>query len=559
MKTLNINLNSLLVSVFMLMAMFLVGCEKDTETPVAPIFPELTDIPCSAGETKEITFEANMDWTLTIKGGTVWCQFVNGEIAESTISGKSGKQTVKVSISNLELNYEKNDVATIVMEMGGETKDVFTVTRAKKEYQDLTVKDADGNIYDAQHPLVIKGDGITENLYDIVYTTVIASADMTVGITKMPEWVTVEQSENGQFNFRFKRNNTTGVNYLNTYSNEGDVIRFATQDAIDGNVQTDKVRVVEIPVSYEGLRDYAIDFSLTEPEQPNFIGANLFLEYDSQMAQTKIVSDDGTTSYGKWDNGTQSLSLSCKINTVRNSEFEPIILGMSKKTNPDGSFIYEYDFDFVLEDNWWIYSSDKTDDNFEINFALYSHTPNKDSGLMVLLFSKDFYENNKQNLKEALLDEEGFLKQEYNNNIMVSLLYRVKNLKFDAFLGYGEGAELELISCESFGDQFSIEENTSEGTVISIDYKLLSEGDIYIEIVGFDEQTMEHKFKGKLGNEVTCTYKELNDKHYYVISGTAIYDDTENQGFIEVGSDTEFISAMVTLFDHIPFNPDNQN
>ena len=203
MKTLNINLNSLLVSVFMLMAMFLVGCEKDTETTVAPIFPELIDIPCSAGETKEITFEANMDWTLTIKGGSVWCQFVNGEIKESTISGKSGKQTVNVSISDLELNYEKNDVATIVMEMGGETKDVFTVTRAKKEYQDLIVKDADGNIYDAQHPLVIKGDGITENPYDIVYTTVIASADMTVGIAEMPEWVTVEQSENGQFNFRF--------------------------------------------------------------------------------------------------------------------------------------------------------------------------------------------------------------------------------------------------------------------------------------------------------------------------------------------------------------------
>lgn len=552
MKTLNINLNSLLVSVFMLMAMFFVGCEKDTENPVAPIFPELTDIPCSAGETKEISFEANMDWTLTIKGGTVWCKFVNGEIEESTISGKSGKQTVNVSISDLELNYEKNDVATIVMEMGGETKDVFTVTRAKKEYQDLTVKDADGNIYDAQHPLVIKGDGITENPYDIVYTTVIASADMTVGITKMPEWVTVEQSENGQFNFRFKRNNTAGVSYLNTYSNEGDVIRFATKDAIDGNVQTDKVRVVEIPVSYEGLRDYAIDFSLTDPEQPNFIGANLFMEYDSQMFQTKIVSDDGNTSYGTL--------LSCVVNVVRNSKFVPVIIGMNKITNPNGSFIYEYNFDFDLEENQWV-SKTVTDNKVDLDFFInpYGSKPKEDSGIMVLLFSEDFYENNKQNLKDALLDEEGFLKQEYNNNIMVSLLYRDNSLKFDAFFGKGEGAELELISCERYGDQFSILESIAEGTIISIDYKLLNEGDIYIELVGFDEQSMEHNFSGKLGEKVTCTYKKLNDKYYYVISGTATYDDTENQGSIEAGSDTEFISAKVTLIDYIPFNPGNQN
>ena len=557
MKTLNINLNNLLVSVFMLMAMFLVGCEKDTENPVAPIFPELTDIPCSAGETKEITFEANMDWTLTIKGGAVWCQFVNGEIKESTISGKSGKQTVNVSISDLELNYEKNDVATIVMEMGGETKDVFTVTRAKKEYQDLTVKDADGNIYDAQHPLVIKGDGITENPYDIVYTTVIASADMTVGITKMPEWVTVEQSANGQFNFRFKRNNTTGVNYLNTYYNEGDVIRFATQDAIEGNVQTDKVRVVEIPVSYEGLRDYAIDFSLTDPKQSNFIGANLFMEYDSQMSQTKIVSDDGNTSYGKWDMGTMSLSLSCKINTVRNSEYKPLVLGMSKKTNPDGTFIYEYDFAFDTEENWWIYGLNETKDNFEISFNLATHKPKEDSGVMVLLFSKDFYENNKQNLKEALLDEEGFLKQQYNSNIMVSLLFRDNGLRFKGF--YKENGSSELKSFEELGDKVMIESQWGN-FMISMDYQFLSKGSFYIEVSGYNPETMEQMFEGSLGKNVTCEFKEEDGKYYYVISGAATSSDCDSSmGNIYITSETQSLSATVTLFDYDEANQGNDN
>ncbi|MBM6866506.1 hypothetical protein H6A66_15250 [Bacteroides caecigallinarum] len=550
MKTLNINLNSLLVSVFMLMAMFLVGCEKDTETPVAPIFPELTDIPCSAGETKEITFEANMDWTLTIKGGTVWCQFVNGEIAESTISGKSGKQTVKVSISDLELNYEKNDVATIVMEMGGETKDVFTVTRAKKEYQDLTVKDADGNIYDAQHPLVIKGDGITENLYDIVYTTVIASADMTVGITKMPEWVTVEQSENGQFNFRFKRNNTTGVNYLNTYSNEGDVIRFATQDAIDGNVQTDKVRVVEIPVSYEGLRDYAIDFSLTDPEQPNFIGANLFLEFDSQMYKTKIVSDDGNTSYGTL--------LSCVVNVVRNSKFVPVIIGMNKITNPNGSFIYEYNFDFDLEENQWV-SKTVTDNKVDLDFFInpYGIKPKEDSGIMVLLFSEDFYENNKQNLKDALLDEEGFLKQEYNNNIMVSLLFRDNSLRFKGF--YKENGSSEMKSFEELGDKVMIE-NQWGNFMISMDYQFLSKGSFYIEVAGYNPETMQQMFDGSLGKNVTCEFKEEDGKYYYVISGAATSSDCDSSmGNIYINSETQSLSAMVTLFDYDAANQGNDN
>ena len=550
MKTLNINLNSLLVSVFMLMAMFLVGCEKDTENPVAPIFPELTDIPCSAGETKEITFEANMDWTLTIKPGAVWCKFVNEGIEESTISGKSGKQTVNVSISGLELNYEKNDVATIVMEMGGETKDVFTVTRAKKEYQDLTVKDADGNIYDAQHPLVIKGDGITENPYDIVYTTVIASADMTVGITEMPEWVTVEQSENGQFNFRFKRNNTAGVNYLNTYSNEGDVIRFATKDAIDGNVQTDKVRVVEIPVSYEGLRDYAIDFSLTDPEQPNFIGANLFMEYDSQMYQTKIVSDDGNTSYGTL--------LSCVVNVVRNSKFVPVIIGMNKITNPNGSFIYEYNFDFDLEENQWV-SKTVTDNKVDLDFFInpYGSKPKEDSGIMVLLFSEDFYENNKQNLKDALLDEEGFLKQEYNNNIMVSLLFRDNSLKFKGF--YKENGSSEMKSFEELGDKVMIE-NQYGNFMISMDYQFLSKGSFYIEVAGYNPETMEQMFEGSLGKNVTCEFKEEDGKYYYVISGAATSSDCDSSmGNIYITSETQFLSAMVTLFDYDAANQENDN
>lgn len=550
MKTLNINLNSLLVSVFMLMAMFLVGCEKDTENPVAPIFPELTDIPCSAGETKEITFEANMDWTLTIKPGAVWCKFVNEGIEESTISGKSGKQTVNVSISGLELNYEKNDVATIVMEMGGETKDVFTVTRAKKEYQDLTVKDADGNIYDAQHPLVIKGDGITENPYDIVYTTVIASADMTVGITEMPEWVTVEQSENGQFNFRFKRNNTAGVNYLNTYSNEGDVIRFATKDAIDGNVQTDKVRVVEIPVSYEGLRDYAIDFSLTDPEQPNFIGANLFMEYDSQMYQTKIVSDDGNTSYGTL--------LSCVVNVVRNSKFVPVIIGMNKITNPNGSFIYEYNFDFDLEGNQWV-SKTVTDNKVDLDFFInpYGSKPKEDSGIMVLLFSEDFYENNKQNLKDALLDEEGFLKQEYNNNIMVSLLFRDNSLKFKGF--YKENGSSEMKSFEELGDKVMIE-NQYGNFMISMDYQFLSKGSFYIEVAGYNPETMEQMFEGSLGKNVTCEFKEEDGKYYYVISGAATSSDCDSSmGNIYITSETQFLSAMVTLFDYDAANQENDN
>lgn len=168
MKTFYTKSTNLFMVLAMILGIAFTGCSDDSDTPsVTPEFPALTEITCNAGETKELSFEANADWTLTSNKG--WCQFENDGIPATVTYGKAGEQNIQIIISPFQ---ETGDVAEISLKIGEQSQVICKISCNEKVYADLVIKDEEGNTYDAEHPLVIKGSGLTDNAYDIVYTTI---------------------------------------------------------------------------------------------------------------------------------------------------------------------------------------------------------------------------------------------------------------------------------------------------------------------------------------------------------------------------------------------------
>ena len=60
----------LMCSVVLSFALFATSCSKDDAPAPAPTFPEKTTQKVFAGQTVELTFSANYDWTATISEET---------------------------------------------------------------------------------------------------------------------------------------------------------------------------------------------------------------------------------------------------------------------------------------------------------------------------------------------------------------------------------------------------------------------------------------------------------------------------------------------------------
>ena len=135
MKTLNLKRMNWIMALAMMLGVMFVSCSDDNDNGGVdtPVFPALQEMNCAAGESIELSFDANMDWQLS--SNAAWCKFVNGEFTETLTSGKAGDgQKVQVAVSADGQNYDEDAVAEITMTMGEKSQVVFKITRAKKEY-----------------------------------------------------------------------------------------------------------------------------------------------------------------------------------------------------------------------------------------------------------------------------------------------------------------------------------------------------------------------------------------------------------------------------------------
>lgn len=402
MKTLNLKRMNWIMALAMMLGVMFVSCSDDNDNGGVdtPVFPALQEMNCAAGESIELSFDANMDWQLS--SNAAWCKFVNGEFTETLTSGKAGDgQKVQVAVSADGQNYDEDAVAEITMTMGEKSQVVFKITRAKKEYVDLTVTNEDGTVtYGESQPLTIKGSGLRDIPSDSVFTVVYAHADMTVGIS-VPEWLKVFNDGNGRFRLIFDK--TKGVSNLNSFGTEaGHKIVFATED---------KKSRVEIPLAYEGLKMESI--SLTPVGNS---GTGVGLSVNADGTEFFLETSDGLS--GETSREEYGSELKTAV-SVRNSEYHVLVVGQTKATAPNMAEYYTYDTEGNMD---WVRLSENGD---EISLTVDALGEEAARGALVMVFSKDFWTSIETDsvakygdLKTALFGQEVVASRDNGEQIM---------------------------------------------------------------------------------------------------------------------------------------------
>lgn len=525
MKTLYMKSTYLFMVFAMILGFTLTGCSDDNsgDPSTSVEFPELKEFTCNAGETKDLSFTAGADWTLSSNKG--WCKFKDGEFTETTMSGKAGAQTVQIVISESQVTA---DIAELTLNMGGKSQVICKVACQEKEYADFIVKDEAGNEYNSENPLVIKGSGLTDYAYDIVYTTIIVETELTVGISEKPDWVKAQTSEETPGVFQLTFDKTSGVSPINSFNNEGDKIVIATKDGS---------KSVEIPVSYEGLKETVITYVETELD---FTKNHLVLDNNSTYFSVSNSMTGEETKY--------SLPLTLTVDQVRNGEFGYIIGSVEREEVYTNYFEYTYNFDATDMESWVKVSVDGK----KVSLDVEKLTEDKERGAIVLLFSKDFCDKYKGRYNEVLLDSEGYFDSyTYQNNIMVSFTQEPEKKSTNLELkGYVMNSEGTLVPFSSVPDGAAMlaspdddpffeyqDKMTQNFWYVSADKSVLQNGNkIYLEVVG---NIPEGYSVGVMNNwawtNVKTTSETIDGKTYIVISGTPTQEQIDKQPIMTVG------------------------
>lgn len=177
----------------LLMAFAVTACDDDDNDVVNVTFPEKQTIGGAVNETKSLTFDAVADWTLT--SSTTWCYFITEEtpaakaaegVKEYAISGKAGKQTVTIGISEEGQEYDQATVASIIIRMNGQEAVLAEVTRNAAERTFKLYKKGEGDAW-----IEVSAEEGIEAGYDnfIQYK---AEANFRFAATNRPEWLSIE-------------------------------------------------------------------------------------------------------------------------------------------------------------------------------------------------------------------------------------------------------------------------------------------------------------------------------------------------------------------------------
>ena len=422
------NLKKMSVKFYLMLALsavaVLVGC-KDDEEVVTPQFPDLKEQTVTLTETTDengnnvfsasldITFSANLDWTLESDAG--WCRFVNGEIKETTASGKAGDQTLKVEISDASWNYTSADVAQITLFMASQKQVIYKITRGTREYQNLVVTNEAGDIsYSSSTPLEIKG-----NNANVVTTSLRASAEagMEIGL-QYPEWLTMSiNQETGAYDFTFNTESENDIRY--PIENTGDVISFYTSDA--ETAETDKVRRIDIPVSYEGFDKRALVIQSAH----NGLSVDADGTINTEEGQKQSVSSTITA------NSNDFVILKGLVEKYELPDISDGEGGMI-----DQSFAYRYDFEQELN---WVEVTQPTTDGV-VTLSVKANDSEEEREAIVVLLPKALVDEYGTNYNDYLLIREGDvdsegnpltagdLKSEFSTFVMASLTQAKKNV-----------------------------------------------------------------------------------------------------------------------------------
>lgn len=272
MRTLNLKGMSWIMALAMMFIVSFTSCSDDKEEgATTPVFPEEQAISCNAGETKVLTFDANMTWQLS-STAAIWCKFeVNGEDKE-VVKGEAGKQSITIKVTDAAQEIGKTSEAQLKLDMGGETKVIATITRSAKGYS-LKIYDAEGNEITTEQGLEV---GYKKQISFTV------KANFRFAATSFPEWVILdggsmagEVSDKEEGELKIQATNGLTVKENGEYEkwpveagkDSKNVITFADEA---GNAS------FSFPVFFKGMG--AEDINITEPVISSRYGWNVSLD-----------------------------------------------------------------------------------------------------------------------------------------------------------------------------------------------------------------------------------------------------------------------------------------
>lgn len=243
----------------LLMAFAVTACDDDDDNVANVSFPEKQTIGGVVSETKNLTFDAVADWTLT--SSSTWCYFITEEIPatkaaegvkEYSISGRAGKQTVTIGISDEGQDYDNATVASIIINMNGQEAVLAEVTRNAAGRTFKLYKKGEGD----EWVEVSAEEGIEAGYSD--FNTYKAIANFRFSATNRPEWLSIEGgsivgSANQEVEFGIK-----------VVENRPDFSKYAQVGNINFQDEEGKC-VFTYSVNYKGMNPEAMNYEGPKP------------------------------------------------------------------------------------------------------------------------------------------------------------------------------------------------------------------------------------------------------------------------------------------------------
>ena len=299
--------------------------------------------------------------------------------------------------------------------MASQKQVIYKITRGTREYQNLVVTNEAGDIsYSSSTPLEIKG-----NNANVVTTSLRASAEagMEIGL-QYPEWLTMSiNQETGAYDFTFNTESENDIRY--PIENTGDVISFYTSDA--ETAETDKVRRIDIPVSYEGFDKRALVIQSAH----NGLSVDADGTINTEEGQKQSVSSTITA------NSNDFVILKGLVEKYELPDISDGEGGMI-----DQSFAYRYDFEQELN---WVEVTQPTTDGV-VTLSVKANDSEEEREAIVVLLPKALVDEYGTNYNDYLLIREGDvdsegnpltagdLKSEFSTFVMASLTQAKKNV-----------------------------------------------------------------------------------------------------------------------------------
>ena len=544
MKAFNLKKKSCFILLVMMAMALFTGCsddKDDTDNGSDFEFPELVEITLNVDETVTISFNATANWQLTSNAG--WCKFINGDFTESTMSGKSGKQNITAKIFSDSQGYTNDDVAEIKLATAEKEQVIYRITRPKKIFGGLTVKDGEGNAYDEEHPIQVKGSGI----YDVVTTSIVAEAENAViGIVDCPDWIeAVGTGEPGEFSLTFKKDNKENLDPKYSFgTDKGYSITFGVE--INNETIT-----VSIPVTYEGLKagEFAVDpqyFNLKISEN----GKKITSGGQGISGSTQVYNEKITTAI-----------------TTRNDAYQIVMFEQQGyyMTYPGMDPIYMID-DYIFDNanTGWVHET-KNGAEYSLTFDTFTpapYDPTANRGVVVMAFPENVYEEIKGNLKTNIIDAGTMdIRSDYQNYIVATAVQKEDaKVSFKTYaLSSGELMEYAMMSTEPIKEytDASVTEtdNVYKGDFTSEHFTGFWADAIYIEVQNFEEG-MNIEQKGTITNlqmsqQAGFIQWGMNDGKQYIVLTPSSTDSITGTMDIYIKSGDEVVSLLKIEFTAI--------